>query len=225
MSQPGPHKKPPFRMLVMLLWLVALAALGATAAVALVSRDRIPAATLVPARTADDLPVLATVPDFTMTNRDGRTVTRDDLRGQPWVADFIFTNCKAICPIMTLRMAEVQSSLDSAPIFKDVKLVSISVDPEHDTPAAMAEFAERYDAHPERWLFLTGEAQETVWTLVQEGFQLPLDATPDNAAMPISHSSRFVLVDAHGRIRGYYSSTDGQDDLLEDLATLIAAGE
>jgi protein SCO1 len=152
-------------------------------------------------------PVLGEVPDFSLVNRDGRTVRRQDLAGKPWIADFIFTRCPASCPMMTSRMARLHRDLGRGP---EVGLVSISVDPEHDTPAVLERYAQSFKA-PAYWLFLTGDGEQ-IYRLSKEGFKLGVDAAPQASGLPtaepILHSTRFVLVDGEGRIRGYYDAFD-----------------
>jgi protein SCO1/2 len=163
-------------------------------------------------------PVLGTVPELTLTNRDGRTIHRADLEGSPWIADFIFTRCPASCPMMTSRMARLVEDL---PAGTGVRFVSISVDPEHDTPEVLERYAASYKA-PARWLFLTGDGRQ-IYRLSQDGFKLGVDATPQasggETAEPILHSTRFVLVDGEGRIRGYYDAFDAESmkGLTRDL--------
>lgn len=173
----------------------------------------------------EPLPELAQVPDWSLTASTGETVTSDDLRGTPYIADFIFTRCKLACPMMTMDMKSVQDALAARGVLGEVKLVSVSVDPEHDRPDVLAEFKRRYEAHAEHWLFLTGESREEVWSLVEDGYLLPLDEDPDNELMPIQHSTRFVLVDAEGAIRGYFSadSEEGRRELVEAALRLQAA--
>jgi protein SCO1 len=164
-------------------------------------------------------PVLGEVPAFALTNRDGRTVTRDDLAGRPWVADFIFTRCAASCPMMTTRMARLGRELRGA-----ARLVSFTVDPAHDTPEALARYAASFEG-PADWLFLTGGEQE-LHRLSREGFKLAVDPAPPPGAAspeePILHSTRFVLVDGKDRIRGYYDAFDEESmrTLERDLAAL-----
>jgi protein SCO1 len=168
-------------------------------------------------------PVLWSVPDFKLTNRDGRTVTLKDLAGAPWVADFIFTRCPASCPMMTARMARFNRGL---PRNLPVRLVSFSVDPKNDTPAVLQTYAQSFRA-PDRWLFLTGDGEQ-IYRLSKEGFKLGIDNTPPPAqtasptAEPILHSTRFVLVDGQGRIRGYYEAFDEESmkRLERDLRAL-----
>lgn len=169
------------------------------------------------------LPVIATLPDFTLTRSDGRAVSRADLAGKVWVADFIFTSCAGICPILSARMAELQRDLGERD--SDVRLVSFSVDPTRDTPPALADYAERYSADPERWWFLTGE-RDALYGLIGEGFLLSVaERTPgtvDDGGELITHSDRFVLVDRQSRIRGYYHGSEPETvtRLLTDLRAL-----
>ncbi len=170
------------------------------------------------------LPVLATVPDFALIGTDGEKVSRSDFDGGLWVADFIFTQCAGVCPVLSARMAEIQKQLDDGGI--DAKLVSISVDPARDSPQAMRAYSERFGADPERWRFLTGD-RAALHQLIGKGFQLaiaersPEEAEADGGEL-ITHSDRFVLVDRNSRIRGYYHGTDRESvaQLVEDLTSL-----
>jgi len=160
--------------------------------------------------------VLGTVPPFSLTERHGTTVGAGDLAGRVWVADFVFTRCPDICPVLSTRMASLQDKLNGKLAAGDapVRLVSISVDPLHDTPEALAAYADHYHAGPD-WLFLTG-SRDAVAGLLRDGFRVAFsDEGP--ATSPITHSDRFVLVDRQLRIRGYYHGNDPAD-----LARLIA---
>ena len=195
-----------------LLWGFLVVALVIVAAATLLQRMRRP----------EPLPVYVKLPAFSLVNRDGRTIRLEDLAGAPWVADFIFTRCPASCPMMSARMARLERSL---PRDLDVLLVSISVDPAHDTPEVLERYAKTYQA-PERWLFLTGE-REDVRKLSVEGFKLGLDMDPPPGMAgpePILHSTRFVLVDGEGRIRGYYEAFDeaSMEKLRTDLLRLAS---
>lgn len=162
------------------------------------------------------------VPHFDLLDRTGAAVTLDDLAGDWWVADFIFTRCTGVCPLLTTRMAALTRRIGP-----DVRLVSFSVDPDHDTPDVLARYAARVgqpaaDAH--RWLFLTGPRPE-MYRLIGEGFRLNVAAAAPGAAAEgelITHSDRFVLVDPEGRIRGYYHGTDeaSVDRMVRDLESL-----
>ncbi|HKH47013.1 MAG TPA: SCO family protein [Thermoanaerobaculia bacterium] len=167
-------------------------------------------------------PVLGAVPDFALVNRDGQSVRRADLAGAPWIADFIFTRCGASCPMMSLRMARLEREL---PRDLGVRFVSVSVDPGYDTPKVLQEYAESFGA-PGRWLFLTGD-KRAIHRLSKEGFKLAVDdASPvdrfNKDDEPILHSTRFVLVDGEGRIRGYYEAFDEQavKKLMRDVEAL-----
>ncbi len=164
--------------------------------------------------------MLGILPDFSLTERNGEPFGLKDLRGQVWVADFIFTNCAGTCPIMTTAMTEIQQ-IALAERLDDVKLVSITVDPERDTPEVLQRFADGYGALKGRWYFLTGEGA-AIQQLANNGFLLSAATSGGSAEEPIIHSNRFVLIDRQGRIRGYYDGTDeaGVAQLLQDIKKL-----
>jgi protein SCO1/2 len=179
-------------------------------------------------RHASTLPVLGEVPAFSLTERSGRELTRAELDGAPWVADFVFTRCTGMCPALSTRMAEIRRRARAAGIA--ARFVSFSVDPRHDTPAVLQEYARRFGADGDDWLFLTGE-RDALHALIGSGFRLSVaERSPEAAAADggelIAHSDRFVLVDGAGRIRGYYHGTDPAtaDAVLRDLAAVAAAG-
>jgi len=156
------------------------------------------------------LPVLGDIPQFELTSQRGAKFDRSALDGHVWVADFIFTNCEGPCPRMSSHMHELQGKVDSS-----VKLVSFSVDPERDTPAVLEEYGKRFSADDAHWIFLTGDAT-TLNMLDRDAFKLgSLSATMD-------HSTRFVLIDRKGRIRGYYGIAEGDPAarLARDAARL-----
>ena len=171
------------------------------------------------------LPVLGDVPDFTLVGIDGKPVKRSDLAGRVWVADFIFTHCAGPCPAMSSRMSQLSQQFRND---RNIQLVTFTVDPERDTPAALAEFAGLMKADPARWWFLTG-SKEAVYKLSREGFKLGAGqndkSLPEFAQMPFFHSTRFVLVDQQARIRGYYEGVEPQAlfKLLDDARGLAAA--
>jgi len=167
-------------------------------------------------------PRMGALPDFRLTEPSGRPLSLADLRGRPWVADFIFTRCGGACPAMTARMARLRRDLST-----DVAFVSFTVDPAHDTPEVMARYAATFRAD-ESWHFLTGP-QKDLYDLSVGGFKLAAMEVPAAEQAvggdgPFLHSSKFVLVDAEGVIRGYYDSTDEQAmrALLADAAVLQA---
>ena len=146
------------------------------------------------------------VPSFAMIDHRGQPFTRDDLLGKISIADFIFTRCDTTCPVITLRMRGVQEKTDPA-----VQLLSFSVDPAHDTPARLREYAARAGADESRWKFVTGDPAEML-DLVEEGFKVPMEPAPpaaiDGGAPQMQHTEHFVLIDGDGLIRGYYHSSE-----------------
>lgn len=151
-------------------------------------------------------PVLGVVPDFSLTERSGRPLRKSDLIGSYWIASFIFTRCATSCPMAVMKLAQLQSDLP-----EDVRLVSFSVDPEHDSPGVLADYAEKAGADVDHWLFVTGEKSE-VYTCIREGFNLAVEqGSNPRPGWEVTHSPRFALVDPKGRIRGYYDSSDPAD--------------
>jgi protein SCO1/2 len=139
------------------------------------------------------------VPPFHMVAQDGKPFDSATLAGHVWVADFIFTNCPGPCLRMSSQMRKVQAATAGSPA---IRLLSFTVDPARDSPSALAAFASRYQADPARWSFLTGEPA-TLQILSRDTFKLgDVDGT-------MNHSTRFVLVDKRGRVRGIYGTQDG----------------
>ncbi len=187
-------------------------------------------------RPLEGLQVFGTVPPFSLIERSGTRVTRDDLMGKVWIANLIYTHCPDTCPLQTAEMARLQSAFMTE---GDLRLVSITVDPERDTPPVLKEYADRYGADPDRWLFLTGD-KDAIYRLAQEGFRLSVLDPEQKVERPLFapalvfahhaetekrfiHSSRFVLVDREARIRGYYQSNDKEalQRLRRDARTLL----
>jgi protein SCO1/2 len=158
------------------------------------------------------LPVLGQVPQFQLTQQTGQPFDSHSLDGHIWVANFIFTTCTGPCPMMSHQMRGIQNSTGGTP---ELKLVSFTVDPVHDTPPVLAKYAAHFKADPERWYFLTGEMAR-LNDLGLNAFKL------NSVEGGLSHSTRFVLVDGKRRIRGYYlSSDDGfPKKLLHDIRQL-----
>lgn len=158
------------------------------------------------------LPVLGQVPQFQLTAQTGQPFDSQSLDGHIWVADFIYTTCPGPCPMMSSQMRHVQLSTAETP---NVRLVSFTVDPGHDTPPVLAEYAKHFTADPARWHFLTGEPRRLT-DLGLHAFKL------NSVDGSLTHSTRFVLVDGARRIRGYYlSSDDGfMPHLLHDIRQL-----
>lgn len=143
------------------------------------------------------LPELGQVPAFTLTAQDGAPFSSNVLKNRVWVGNFIFTSCHGPCPRMSSQMRTLQNELDSS-----VHLVSFTVDPDNDTPSALAAYARQFGADPQRWHMLTGPKDE-LNKLSYDTFHL---STTGGAIT--EHSTRFVLVDKRGRLRGYYDSSD-----------------
>lgn len=209
------------------------------------------------ATTASHLPIYGAVPDFQLVDQYDRPVRKTDFEGKVWVASLIFTSCSDECPLITTEMARLQSELTHLP---DLRLVSISVDPERDVPAVLSQYADRFNADPRFWLFLTGD-KRVIYRLARDGFRLGIvDPTEASHPSPVKdsalsgsqqvvdhppassviwttrlpqhfrrwlryvapamafadhdpaktplHSTRFVLVDRHAQIRGYYESQE-----------------
>ena len=142
-------------------------------------------------------------------------MTLESLLGSPWVADFIFTRCPGSCPLMTGKLAAMQKSLPP-----QVKLVSFSVDPEHDTPAVLKEYAQSFSADESRWKFLTGDQD----AIMAQARGMLLAAVPATADQPIIHDGRFLLIDGQGHIRGAYHSDKPEElgKLDRDARRLVA---
>lgn len=160
------------------------------------------------------------VPDFDFINQSGEEVSFDDFEGKIVVADFFFTTCPTICPIMTKQMARLQWILED-PAFKDIKLLSHTVNPNHDTPEVLMEYAKVNQADLTRWTFVTGDQQD----IFDQGFNGYMLSTQEDSGAPggFLHSSNFVLVDRDRHIRGFYDGTSSKevDDLAADIKMLL----
>lgn len=161
------------------------------------------------------LPTFGEVPQFSLISESERTVSQNNFQGKISIVDFIFTQCAGACPVMSTKMSELQQTFSAQ---SNIQFISFSVDPEDDSTAALREYARQYNATPGKWIFLTG-SKEMIYRLTKEGFHLGLGIEGDG----IIHSQKFVLVDLHGAIRGYYDSDDDQamKDLVRD-ATILA---
>lgn len=160
-------------------------------------------------------PLVARLPEFELTAADGTPFGRDQLAGKVWIADFFFTRCTSICPLLTATMGRIGRRLDEAGI-DDVRLLSITVDPEHDTPERLRTYGDEHGIDPRRWTLVTGDA-ERVRRLVVEGFLQPLGQpeTTDAGLIDIAHAGRLALIDGTGGLRGFYSSEPlGLDEIF-----------
>ncbi|HWF18534.1 MAG TPA: SCO family protein [Verrucomicrobiae bacterium] len=156
------------------------------------------------------LPVIGQISDFTLTNQNNEAVTLSSLRGKVWVADVIFTRCPGPCPTMTHHLAEVQAAL---PANEPVRLVTLTSDPEYDTPEVLKRYAARFNADSNRWYFLTGPKPEIRRLAVNDFKFVVVEKKPGEQTIPndlFIHSTWFVLVDQRGRVRGW---TDAQGQL------------
>ncbi|MDP6878445.1 MAG: SCO family protein [Candidatus Neomarinimicrobiota bacterium] len=161
----------------------------------------------------NSLPVIGNIPDFEFVNSEGETITLTSLKGKVWVADFIFTTCNMACPIMTGNMNIIHKKYKQN---DDVRLVSISVYPEYDTPEVLTKYAAQYNADTNRWYFLTGEVS-TVQEVIKDGFKI------GDYEDIIFHSEKFALVDRSGMIRAYYNGmkTEDMKKLKKDINSLL----
>ena len=162
-------------------------------------------------------PKLGLVPDFALTAESGESCGSDDLRGNAWVSNFIFTRCKTVCPVFSAKMAVLQGrTLDRT---DGLQLVSFSVDPDYDTPEVLAEYSQRFGADPTFWRFLTGPTDQ-VRAVVTDGMKMFMgDAEQVETPDALMHGSHFVLIDGEMNIRGFYEVDDEKtvDTLLRDL--------
>ena len=160
---------------------------------------------------SEPLPEIAEVPPFELISQDGLPFGTAQLQGRVWVANFVFTTCPSVCPMLTTQMGNLQRRVDD-----EVLLVSFSVDPERDTPEVLRRYREAHDAD---WTFLTGRPDE-VRRVITEGLKMGMgerDADGD-----ITHAMHFVLVDREGKIRGFYrTDADSQQALEQAIRDLL----
>ena len=141
--------------------------------------------------------------DFTLTERSGREVTKQDLLGEPWVVGFVFTRCAGPCPKVTSQMKTLESQIGD-----QAKLVTMTVDPDYDTPEILTRYAEAFDADKERWLFLTGD-KETMYRYIEKHFRMPVQEMEGEDRKPgfeVLHTTNLLLVDSKGVVRGKYNA-------------------
>ncbi|MCS7081687.1 MAG: SCO family protein [Bacteroidetes bacterium] len=174
-------------------------------------------------RSTAELPVYGQVPDFRLINHDEQPISLADLKGRYWVAEFFFASCAGICLQMNQNMTLVQQAFRDQP--DRVKIVSFTVDPERDTPEILKAYSRNWNARLEQWIFVTGPKPE-IYRLARYGFRLAADEIPpqeEGGPYDFIHSSKFVLVDPQGQIRGYYDGTDRKavETLIRDLRSLL----
>lgn len=155
-------------------------------------------------------PVIHTLPEFDLIDHQGRPFNRASLAGDVWVFDFFFTSCPSICADLTRRMAQLQEAFEREGV--DARLVSVSVDPENDTPEVLRQYAKKHGADLDRWVFVTG-SEEAVRSLLVDGFHTHLgdrkEISPN--VFDIAHASYFVLVDGDGGVRRHYRALDEEE--------------
>ena len=164
-----------------------------------------------------NLEKISQVPAFQLTDQTGKSITLEDLKGKIWAANFIFTRCKGPCPITVLRMQDLNTKLKK--VRGNVELVTFTVDPEYDTPEILKAFSEPLGADPASWKFLTG-TPDAIQKIVVTGLLQPLAKEPDGTP---AHSSRIVLVDGEGWLRGYHDGLDPEavQKLMVDIGELL----
>ncbi|MEE2946705.1 MAG: SCO family protein [Verrucomicrobiota bacterium] len=169
-----------------------------------------------------ELPVISQLSDFTLTNQLAQPVGLASFAGKVWFADIIFTRCGGPCPAMTRRMAELKEYFAGEP---NVAFVTLTTDPDHDTPKIMQRFAERFGAFHEedhRWQFLTGSKKEIVRLAVDEMKLIAREKPPGEQATPedlFIHATLFVAIDQQGRLRGVLESME--DGWKEKAITIV----
>jgi protein SCO1/2 len=175
-----------------------------------------------------DLPKLFSVPKFTLTNEFGKPFGTEDLNGRFYVASFMFTSCPTTCPGLVERLKKVQKRVRG--LGQKIAILSISVDPDWDTPEILYKYARKHKANPYIWSFLTGKRQQ-LKTLLIEGFKVPMGdkeavegsvGLEEVTLMDIVHTEKLVLVDDEGFARGYYSTDKhGMNKMMIDIGLLV----
>lgn len=176
------------------------------------------------ANPSSDPLVMHDVPAFKLIDQTGAEFGSEELKGQVWIANFMFTRCQATCPRQTAKFADLQRRVARWPDRQRVRLISFTVDPENDTVERLKDYSEQHQADAGHWKFLTGSRQD-LWTLSKDGFKLPVTTSATDRSSPITHSPLFALVDQQGRIRGFYDglSENGFKKLLTSLRTVLSA--
>ncbi|WP_412059668.1 SCO family protein [Metabacillus idriensis] len=164
-------------------------------------------------------PINKEINEFTFKNQNGKDFGLENLKGDVWVADFIFTSCETVCPPMTANMTKLNQQLKEKGI-EDIKFVSFSVDPEVDTPEKIKEFMSRYELNSANWNFLTGYSKEAIDQFAEKSFQT-IVAKPNNEDQVI-HGTLFFLVDRNGTIVKDYSAVSNvpYDQIIKDIKSI-----
>lgn len=159
------------------------------------------------------------VGEFTFTTQDEQQLSNEDLNGQWWIADFIFTNCTTVCLPMSYNMSQLQTQLQEENI--DIQFISFSVDPDYDSPKVLTEYGKDNNADFDNWTFLTGYDFQTIKEISIKSFRAPLKE-PESGSDQVLHDTRFFLVDPEGNIiKGYDGrQAENMNEIIEDLKTL-----
>jgi len=161
-----------------------------------------------------------TIGDFSLTNQNGNTITQEDYKGKIYIADFFFTTCPTICPIMTMNMGEIQDRISAD---DEVLLLSYSVTPEIDSVAQLKTYALEKGVDDMKWNLLTGDKRQ-IYELARKSY-LAVQNDGDGGPFDMIHTENFILVDKEKRIRGFYDGTKKQEieRLMADLKVLKAS--
>jgi protein SCO1/2 len=159
------------------------------------------------------------VQNFSYVNQNNQKVSLKDLKGKVWIADFIFTNCKTVCPPMTYNLTQLQKKLKKAGV-QDYTIVSFSVDPARDTPQKLKEYIHKFDSDESHWQLLTGYSQKEIQKLAEKSFKTI--AVPQPNSDQIMHGTSFYLVNKSGVVvKSYSGNTDVPfDEIVKDIKTL-----
>ena len=160
-----------------------------------------------------------TIAPFSMTNQNGETITEKEYDNTIYIADFFFTTCPSICPIMTKNMYTLQEKLVDLP---QVKLLSFSVTPKIDSVAQLKRYALKNKVDDTRWNLVTGDKKE-IYALARKSYLVVKD-DGDGGPYDMIHTENFVLVDKQKRIRGFYdgTQTEAMDDIFRDIKLLVS---
>ena len=162
-------------------------------------------------------PIIEPAPEFQLINHNNESMTTAKLNGRITLVNFIFTRCRDVCPALTTKLKLIESELTKR---SDISYISLSVDPEYDTPDILQAYRKKFDIHNPDWHFLTGEYDAI--RLLIDNFQLAYQRGPSDDDIPnIIHSEKFILIDTENKIRGFYSAdNNGLTDLLLAISTL-----
>ncbi len=158
------------------------------------------------------------IPNFTFTNQDGKTITEKEVAGKVYIADFFFTSCPSICPKMTNTLFLVQEGLKDE---KDFRILSHSIDPDYDTPEKLKAYAQKYAANTEIWHFLTGN-KDSIYDICENEYMAYAKIDPA-AEGGFVHSGFLILVDQNMHVRGAYDGTlpEKSEEIIKDVKTLL----